>query len=734
MRLPKSRLTASLLGLWLVCVTSPAWPYAVGLTDGDTGQVVRWMTNSVGYYLHPSCSADLNTNTCLNALRDSFDEWEGHACGALTFTELGSSSNLQLTAVGWDSNGKNELAFIEGSAWQYGTYTLGITAPWFYDSGQITEADIAFNGYQQTWSTSGADWSTDVKNVAVHEIGHMVGMQHMLGGYDSDNPPTMAPTADPYMKSRTPEPDDIDGLCFLYPKGAWSCASNDDCPLINADGPSGEYYAGQLACTGGSCGGFSNEIPEGNAQMGDPCAATYDCAEPFFCQPVSGSGGVCTEKCNPNASGCPSGYDCVPLVGSSTEGVCLEAQGNNGTKSLGESCSSSGDCISQLCVQTGNESVCMQMCTDDSGCGANETCALFPGAGYGACVDGGGGTSPPGTKQLGEECSSPTECISELCAGDGLAYICVEPCSGPGSCPSGYVCYALQGGNGGGCFEVDGGEKGLGEDCLSIDECESGMCVSFDGGANYFCTDNCVSQESCPCGMACVETLDGDQFCNLSAKIACVPDGQACAASTECISGACVAGICENICNIYQGGSSCPAGMGCQRLGSTGVEGSCQPVGSLPHDSSCGSDGQCQSLFCLNGYCQEPCNEFAPNTCPSGQTCRPAGEYGVCSPYVPPPEPEPEPDPPSGSDAGTSVSTDTTSGADAGPIPPTPDATTTVPPPLVPQDVTEEEEEGGFLGCASGGGADGPLSWLMTLAFLMLVRRREAAVGQKRSA
>ena len=229
----------SLLVAGLVCVSTPAWSYAVGLTSGNSGEVIRWMTNTVSYYLHPSCSADLNPGTCLNELRASFDEWEGHSCSALNFVEAGSSSNLKLTAVGWDSNGKNELAFIENSAWQYGQYTLGVTAPYFYNDGQITEADIAFNGYLQTWTTSGATWSTDVKNVAVHEIGHMVGLQHMLGGYDPDNPPTMAPTADPYMKSRTPEPDDIDGVCFLYSQGGWSCSSNDDCPLINADGPQG---------------------------------------------------------------------------------------------------------------------------------------------------------------------------------------------------------------------------------------------------------------------------------------------------------------------------------------------------------------------------------------------------------------------------------------------------------------------------------------------------------------
>lgn len=723
----KKRIATGLVVAGLLCISTPAWSYAVGLTNGNSGEVIRWMTNTVTYYLHPSCSADLNSGTCLNALRDSFDEWEGHGCSALDFVESGTSSNLKLTAVGWDSNGKNELAFIENNAWQYGQYTLGVTAPYFYNDGQITEADIAFNGYLQTWTTSGATWSTDVKNVAVHEIGHMIGMQHMLGGYDSDNPPTMAPTADPYMKSQTPEADDIDGLCFLYSQGGWSCSSNADCPLINADGPQGEYYAGQLACQNGSCGGFSNEVPEGNAALGDSCAATYDCQSPLFCQPTSGSGGVCAEHCNPNSDSCPAGFECVAYQGSTTEGVCLEAQsGGGGNKSLGQSCTSSTECASDLCVQTGSQSVCMQMCSSDNDCGQSQTCSMFPGYGYGACIDGGGGSNGTGDKELGDDCGSPDECASGLCAGDGLAYICVQPCSGPGSCPSGYVCYTLQGG-GGGCFPVDGGEKGLGEACSGTDECEQEMCVSFDGGASYFCTDFCQANADCPCGMKCIETVSGPSYCNLSEKDGCVPDGQPCAKDAECVSGSCVSGVCHNTCNIYQGGTSCPSGQGCKRLTSISVEGSCHPKGNSPNDSTCGTDAQCQSLFCLNGFCQQPCNEFAPNTCPTGEICRPAGSYGVCSPYVEPEVPD------TGGGEAPEGTEDVSAGnvVDAGSGNLSPDVSTENLGPGSGDDNTiapgvtadQPEDQKGPLGC-SGGGSGGTWMWLAALGALSLSNRR----------
>ena len=274
----------SLLGLALtsLLVSGTVWAYSVGLTGSQ--QVIRWNQTNLTYYTHPACSDDMPQQQCMNAVHASFQAWLGPACANVTFQHLGDSNNLKLTAIGYNGNDKNEIAFIENNQWSFGTYTLGVTAPIFYDDGTIIEADIVMNGYLQTWTATGEWNKTDIQNVLVHEIGHYFGLQHNLGPYDGDDPPTMAPKADPNLKSKTPNADDLAGLCYLQPNGSHTCTSNDDCPKVVDDGPTGEFYLGQIPCTNGYCGGQPNDVPAGDAKMGEPCVGNYDCADPLFCQ------------------------------------------------------------------------------------------------------------------------------------------------------------------------------------------------------------------------------------------------------------------------------------------------------------------------------------------------------------------------------------------------------------------------------------------------------------------
>ncbi|MFT7624257.1 MAG: hypothetical protein ACI9WU_003444, partial [Myxococcota bacterium] len=566
-----------LLGGLLLFVGN-ASAYSVSLTGGNTGNVVKWPTAKQTYYLHPSCSADLNNQACLNEVRASFQVWEDIGCSALDFTDQGFSNNLQLTAVNGGTNDKNEFGWIENNAWFYGTYTLGVTAPWFSQDGVVFEADIAMNGYQQTWSMSGQNFSTDVRNVSVHEIGHFFGAQHVLGGFSQNDPPTMAPTADPYMNSQTPNADDQAGACYLYPQGAWSCQNNDDCPFVNDDGPQGEYYAGVLSCQSGSCGGFSNQLPEGDGQIGEDCVADTDCESPLFCQPLQGSSGVCASQCQTSNPNCPSGFDCIPYSNSPGTGVCIEGDGgggNNNQKANGQPCSSSAECQSFLCINESGGAVCRQKCFSANECPSGEECNPLQGVNYGACfpVQGGGttgGTTGDAGKALGENCNSADECDSTMCAGSDGVFVCVQPCINSSQCASGQECFPLQGG-GGACFGDQGGGDtgggqglGVGDTCEDSGQCISGQCVSVGGGA-AFCTDTCGNTADCPCGMKCQELQGGQVLCIPGEPVACLGEGEACSSAGQCANNSCVDGSCATTCSIFQGAAGCPAQTGCQR-------------------------------------------------------------------------------------------------------------------------------------------------------------------------
>ena len=208
-------LLSSALTICLVGWATHAHGYAVSLSQGDSGPPLKWGLHSVSYSLHPACSEDISpASVCLDQIRASFAQWSA-PCTGLSFVEGEPSTNLSLTSLsGGSANGINELAFIEDSSWTFGTYVLGVTGPYYSPvTGVISEADIAFNGLQHKWNVGQGGFNTqDVMNVAVHEIGHMVGLQHALSGYDPSNPPTMATTADPGLKSQTPESDDLAGL------------------------------------------------------------------------------------------------------------------------------------------------------------------------------------------------------------------------------------------------------------------------------------------------------------------------------------------------------------------------------------------------------------------------------------------------------------------------------------------------------------------------------------------
>ncbi len=716
---------AAAVALAVLGAAPAALAYSVTLTGGDTGAIVRWNKKSLAYHLHPSCSSDLQTAACLDAVRASFAAWKAN-CADVSFVEQGFSQNLQLTSIGYGDNGKNEIAWIEGSQWTYGKYTLGVTGPIFWtsgpDAGSIFEADIALNGYLQSWSLSGANYSTDVMNVMVHEIGHYFGLQHNLGGYDESNPPTMAPTADPFMRSRTPEADDLKGLCFLQPKGSHTCASNADCPLVVDDGPNGEFYAGQLACTGGYCGGISNEIPTGAGALGDGCSGSYDCADPLFCQPLSGGSGVCAQECSPQSGNCPGGFTCVPYSNSPDLGVCLEGTSpTTGTKDNGQACTSSSECKSQLCVIEDGGQVCRQKCTSAQPCPAGYVCYGLSGVNYGACFE----DAPPatGSKATGEPCQSSSECASGLCAGDGFSYLCTDPCSSSAQCPDGYGCFALSQSLGG-CFKTE--QKSVGETCEGSFECESDLCASI-GGSAYVCTGGCGSHDDCPCGMQCVGTTSGD-VCAPGAKVACVPDGASCQAGSECVSGVCDDGVCAIACSIFNPAATCPSGLTCGRVAPTKPEGVCVAPGPNSLGKPCGQDNACQSYLCHDNVCVQPCSPFGASTCGVDQVCEQiSSTVGHCAPK-PPPVAEPEPDAASSQGADATQTAD--DGADLGPHPsddtgPKGGADIQVGQPSQPTSGGAGGTSSG-LGCSGGGTAPWPAALLTVLA-LGLVRRRRSA-------
>ena len=581
---------------------------SIALTD-NAGNLVRWNISKVPYYLNPAGSADVKDGTDIAAIAESFSDWVDLPCSHIQAVELGEAGDTSLL-TGAQPNGKSELHWVETSKWGYGKYVLGVTAPLYGYNGFIVEADIAFNGYLQKWSTKGSWGAVDVKSIAVHEIGHLFGIQHNLGGYSQSSPPTMATAWDGSLKQRSLEKDDKSSFCFLYDHDAYTCASDNDCPYVVANKANGEeYYAAKYTCKSGKCELAGGSMPEGTKGLGEQCSTDQDCKGDYFCQPVWGQGSFCTQLCQPgNVATCPASFACQPYDGVNY-GACVPT--GPVSKPKGAACEASSECVTGLCATNplSGELSCRKTCTQTEGqCGASEICVPgITGTASGACwpkVDI-GDVNLPDTY----DCQFDWQCLSGRCVLDETgASACRAACDpGAPSCAAGTWCVELTPGVGA-CVpgEPPPPETKLedGAICKEDDACESGMCFKHLGSPKAFCQRPCsLSDDTCPEGTVC--TGFGSAADGMCMKIA-APAGDPCTEREQCTTHLCVddegGGVCAQECSDP---GICPCGTVCQQL--DGLGGVCTPdpaaEGCVEDGGPCATNLSCAGGRCIGGVC-----------------------------------------------------------------------------------------------------------------------------------
>jgi len=220
-----------LLLLGVVLCTRPAlgWKQAFSADHPDAG--LHWCGDGISVLINGDGSADLADQSDVAALRFAMEVWNEVACPHPELRDAGTTDQRE-TVQGSEGDQRNLLVWRTPDEWSAAGYepsALALSTMWYApSSGRIFEADIEFND-THGWTTA-PPVSNDVWNTAVHELGHVLGLDHT-----SDRLATMFT----YSQSgetlkRDLAQDDLDGLCAIYAVPYGDCdAGGCDCGVAS---------------------------------------------------------------------------------------------------------------------------------------------------------------------------------------------------------------------------------------------------------------------------------------------------------------------------------------------------------------------------------------------------------------------------------------------------------------------------------------------------------------------
>jgi MYXO-CTERM domain-containing protein len=232
----------------------------VRLINSSNGNPLHWSTPyAISIVLNAIGSDDIADESHLTALRGAIRAWN-HAGGS-SAQILEDTSPSQMARTDWSSSSIHLVLFDETNSSGYfpsGSGTVAITPLWFTSDGTITDADVLFNGSNFQFTTSGVFGRFDVQDVATHELGHFLGLDH--SGWAGA---TLYPYVDPGMLfQRSLSKDDIHGARDMYPNQGFASLhgtlrrSSDSSAVAGAHvfarDANGRTASGALSASGGS--------------------------------------------------------------------------------------------------------------------------------------------------------------------------------------------------------------------------------------------------------------------------------------------------------------------------------------------------------------------------------------------------------------------------------------------------------------------------------------------------
>ncbi len=195
---------------FIIAMLVAAQASAFNLRETEDGDLVRWHKLDIEIGLDPSLEALGPIDDVERAIMMSFEQWSNEADLVVDFYFV----RVNCPKPGYDRDDENyNCVTAQDKAWSDGE-DVGATTVLTYSpkDGEIVDADIVFNTSVGRWSTEGEVGALDIRNVATHEVGHLLGLEHS----EIHEATMYATTNYRDLDKRTLHDDDIDGSSELY--------------------------------------------------------------------------------------------------------------------------------------------------------------------------------------------------------------------------------------------------------------------------------------------------------------------------------------------------------------------------------------------------------------------------------------------------------------------------------------------------------------------------------------